>query len=543
MSARSLVEWIEEAAGQTHPDKPAVTGEHGALAWGELLRGALALSGYLREAGVGRDHRVGLWMDKGPGCVQALLGILAARAAYVPLDPLGPAARAATIARDCQLSAVFVDGARRRELAGFLRESEVSLAVVSAPAAGPWEQAARAARARVELLSAALRFRPSEPARPAPGDLAYVLYTSGSTGRPKGVAHTHASGLSFARWVRDRFEIRRDDVFAAHAPLHFDLSISDVFASLGAGASVRLISPAEAMLAPYLVRMLDAWGISVWYSVPSALVAMLEQGGLAARPPTRLRLVLFAGEVFPMAELRRLRRALPGATLANLFGPTETNVCTYQVVPAEIPEEEAALSIGKACEDMETFVLGDDGSEVEGSGPEGTLWARGPHLMAGYWGDPELTGAVLRPDPRGRPGPACCTGDRVRLLPDGRYEFHGRRDHLIKVRGQRVELGEIEAALAAHPAVLEAVAVALPDPVAGNRMAVSVVLRARSGAGRGELLAHLAARLPRYMLPSELQVVEELPRTSSGKADRGRLRELWKGGWDHGEPDHAEPGW
>ena len=279
MDARSLVEWIEEAAGETHPDKPAVQGEHGSVTWGELLRGAHALAAYLRNAGVGRGHRVGLWMDKTATCIQALLGILGAGAAYVPLDPRGPTARAVTIARDCGLSAVFVDGPRRQELAAFLRQTGVSLAVLGASELGPWEDARLAGGRRVELLSSALHFPPSEPARPAPDDLAYLLYTSGSTGRPKGVAHTHASGLSFARWVRDRFGIRSDDVFSGHAPLHFDLSISDLFASLGAGASVRLLSPAEAMLAPYLVRMLDVWGVSVWYSVPSALVAMLEHGG------------------------------------------------------------------------------------------------------------------------------------------------------------------------------------------------------------------------------------------------------------------------
>jgi amino acid adenylation domain-containing protein len=543
MGARSLVEWVEDAEGRTHPDKPAVQGERGSLTWSQLLRGSRALSAFLRDAGVGRGDRVGLWMDKTPECVQALLGILGAGAAYVPLDPRGPLARVALIARDCRLSAVFVDGPRRRELGAFLRAAEVPLTVVSAPTLGPWEDSARAAGGRAELLSAALRFPPSEPARPTPDDLAYVLYTSGSTGQPKGVAHTHASGMSFARWVCDRFGIRSDDVLAGHAPFHFDLSICDLFASLGAGASVRLLSPAEAMLPPYLVRMLDAWGVSVWYSVPSALMAMLEQGGLAARPPVRLRLVLFAGEVFPMPQLRRLRRALPESTLVNLFGPTETNVCTYQVVPPELPDEETApLSIGKACEDMETFVLDDDGAEITSPGQEGTLWARGPHLMLGYWGDPALTGAV-QPDPRGVPGLACCTGDRVLLLADGRYEFHGRRDHLIKVRGQRVELGEIEAGLAAHPSVLEAVAVALPDPAAGNRIAVAVVLRGRSCAERADLMAHLAARLPRYMLPARLEIVPELPRTSTGKADRGRLRELWEGGKDHGEPDRAESSW
>jgi amino acid adenylation domain-containing protein len=546
MAARSLVEWIEEASVDAHPDKPAVVGDRDALGWGELLRGARALGAFLREAGVGRGDRVGLWMDKTPRCVQALLGVLHAGAAYVPLDPRAPVARVAGIARDDGLAAVFADAPRGPQLPAFLAAAAPALLVLDDPDLDRRAAAALARGRRVELLADALAFPPSEPARPAPDDLAYVLYTSGSTGTPKGVVHTHASGLSFARWVRDRFAIRSDDVFTGHAPLHFDLSVSDLFASLGAGASVRLLSPTEGMLAPYLVRMLDVWGVSVWYSVPSALVAMLEQGGLEARPPDRLRLVLFAGEVFPMPQLRRLRRALPGTTLVNLFGPTETNVCTYHVVPESLPAEAASLPIGKACENMETFVLGDDGAELAVPGVEGTLWARGGNLMAGYWADPARTAAVLQPDPRGRPGLACNTGDRVRLLPDGTYEFRGRRDHMVKVRGHRVELGEIEAVLAEHPAVREAVAVALPDAAAGNRLVAVVVPRAGAPVAAqdlpGALVAHLAARLPRYMLPERVAVLGELPRTSNGKADRARLREWWETGGDHGRDHRAQPG-
>jgi non-ribosomal peptide synthetase component F len=338
MSAASLVDWIEKGVSHTHPDKPAARGEQGEVSWGELVRGAHAVSSFLCDAGLGRGDRIGLWMDKSPRCLQALLGILGAGAAYVPLDPRGPAVHATAIARDWRLSALFVDGPRRRELPAVLRESGVQLAVVDAPVIGPWEEAALARVARVELLADVLEFPASEPARPAPADLACVLHTSGTTGRPTGVAHTHGSVLSFARWACNRFALRADDVLVSHAPFHLDPSIADLFASLGAGASLRLLSPAEAMLPPYLVRMLDPWGVSVWHSVPSALVAMLEKGGLEAHPPARLRLVLLAGEDVPVAQLRRLRRALPDATLETLFGPTETDALTHQVVSPEPPE-------------------------------------------------------------------------------------------------------------------------------------------------------------------------------------------------------------
>jgi acyl-coenzyme A synthetase/AMP-(fatty) acid ligase len=356
-----------------------------------------------------------------------------------------------------------------------------------------------------------------------------VLYTSGSTGAPKGVAHTHGSGLAFVRWVQGRFGIRPEDVFSSHAPLHFDLSISDLFASLGAGASVRLLSSAEAMVAPYLARMLDAWGITVWYSVPSILVSMLAPGGLEAHPPLKLRLLFFAGEVFPTPQLVRLRRALPAVRLVNLFGPTETNVCTYYEVPADLVEERAPIPIGVGCENLETFIVGDDGREVTAPGIEGTLWAKGGNLMREYWNDAARTAQMLRPDPRGRPGVTCCTGDRVRLLPDGNYEFRGRRDHMVKTRGYRVELGEIEAILAAHPDVREAVAIPIPDRTMGNRIVASVVPRVGANVDVRALRTYLGRRLPNYMVPAGIDVRAELPRTSTGKADRTLLRTEWEG--------------
>jgi len=380
-----------------------------------------------------------------------------------------------------------------------------------------------------QRLDVARRAAPRNTPRPSPDDVAYILYTSGSTGVPKGVVHTHASGGAFVEWVRTRFGTRADDVFSSHAPLHFDLSISDLFVALASGATVRLLSTTETMLPAYLVRQLDAWGITVWYSVPSALTAMLE-AGLEKTPPKKLRLLFFAGEVFPTPQLRRLRQTLPEVKLYNFFGPTETNVCTYYEVPPELPDSlTAPIPIGIGCENLDTFVLDDEGREVHEVGVEGTLWVSGGNLMKGYWNDPERTARTLQPDPRGREGIACNTGDRVRLLPDGNYEFRGRRDHMVKTRGYRVELGEIEATLASHPAVLEAVAVAIPDPELGNRLLAFVVPRAGASIEPEALRSHCQARLPLYMVPEAIAVRAQLPRTSTGKADRGALTGELKG--------------
>jgi acyl-coenzyme A synthetase/AMP-(fatty) acid ligase len=338
--------------------------------------------------------------------------------------------------------------------------------------------------------------------------------------------------LAFTQWIQNRFAIREDDVFSSHAPFHFDLSISDLYASLGSGASVRLISSVESMLPAYLVKLIQESGISVWYSVPSVLVSMLDVGQLEAHQFPSLRIVFFAGEVFPTPQLRRLRRALPKVGLYNLFGPTETNVCTYYEVPHEMTEEAGhAIPIGRACEHLETFVIDEIAKEVD-AGVEGVLWVSGENLMSGYWNDPARTAATLVPDPRGgqRQGKdlAYCTGDYVRLMKDGNYQFLGRRDHMVKVRGFRVELGEIESILASCPGVLEAIAIPLPDPTSGNRIVASVVPRSGEQLDATDLRAHCSRFLPTYMVPEHIEIRATMIRTSTGKTDRQALCQEWQ---------------
>lgn len=531
MQPNSLHELVFQAARGSE-SKPAIRAEEGeSLRYGELVANAQGIAATLRASGVGRGDRVGVWMEKTPRCVQAILGVLASGAAYVPLDPRAPWRRCRSIAQDCRLAALVVDAPRLPALTELCRGLDLRLLIADTPPTtrnpfplvGPawalFEQAAAAA--------------PVAPAQSDPSDVAYILYTSGSTGTPKGVVHTHASGLSFVRWIQERFGVLPEDVFSSHAPFHFDLSVCDLYASLGSGAQVRLFNSTEAMIAPHLVRAMSEDGITVWYSVPSILMSMLETGGLAGTRPERLRLLFFAGEVFPTPQLKRLLKALPRVRLFNLFGPTETNVCTYHEVPERL-ESDAPIPIGKGCENLETFVLDDAGHLVEEPGQEGTLWVRGGNLMQGYWNDPQRSARLLQPDPRGLSGLACCTGDQVRLQADGTYDFRGRRDHLIKTRGYRVELGEIEAALASHPGVREAVAVPVPDPGLGNRIVATVVACAGTVVDTRGLQAYCKERLPGYMVPERVEVRNELPRTSTGKADRNVLREEWSRKIGHG---------
>ena len=508
------------ASFATHADRAAVHAGAVTLSYAELWARAAAVAGALEERGIGRGHRVALWMEKSPDALAVLLGTLLAGATYVPVDPRAPLRRALYQVTDCEASALAVDRLRASHLPEFaaaLPALKLRLESGEPPLAEP----PREARAVVT---------PRAPRRPPiPEDPAWILYTSGSTGRPKGVVLSHRAGLGFVDWCTRTFAPRPEDRMTSHAPFHFDLSTFDLFVTLTSGASVRLLDSTAAMLAPWLARQLPHWGITVWYSVPAALAAMLEAGGWPDGWP-QARLVLFAGEVFPTPQLQRLAQTLPHPRLYNLYGPTETNVCTYYEVRGLPPGESRPIPIGRVCEQLDGAVLDDSLREVP-PGEEGDLWIGGPNLFSGYWKDPDLTRSRLRDDPRpGRAGMLYDTGDRVKLGADGDLHFLGRRDHMVKVRGYRVELGEIESVLHDADGVAEVAVAPMPAGGAGHQLVAFVVVREDSRPDEAALRRHLGERLPLYMVPERFVFLPRLPRTSTGKVDRVSLTEQAQGG-------------
>jgi acyl-coenzyme A synthetase/AMP-(fatty) acid ligase len=325
-------------------------------------------------------------------------------------------------------------------------------------------------------------------------------------------------------WCAATFRVGPDDRLSNHAPLHFDLSVFDVYNALGAGATVSLIHEEISVFPQRLAALIEDHGITVWYSVPSALVYLLLHADLATRDLDRLRLVLFAGEVFPMKYLCQLADLLPRAELYNLYGPTETNVCTYHRVDRWKLAGQDRLPIGRACANTEVFALDDAGRPV-GPGGTGELFVRGPSVTPGYWGDPDKSRRALVDNPLAPyPGERCYrTGDLVTPDEAGEYLFLGRRDSQVKSRGYRIELGDIEAALYAHPAVVEAAVIATRDDEIGCRLRAFVALRAGETVTVAALQAHCGRIVPRYMVPEHIELRAELPKTSTGKTDRTRL--------------------
>ena len=316
----------------------------------------------------------------------------------------------------------------------------------------------------------------------------------------------------------EEFAITSADRLSSHAPLHFDLSVLDLYAAAKAGAAVVLVPPRAAMFPVELARFIDEEAISVWYSVPSALTMLVTRGAVTEGAFPRLRTILFAGEVFPMKYLLRLMDVLPHVSFHNLFGPTETNVCTWYDVPRFPPgDAPPSIPIGRPIAGVEADAVDEAGATVA-HGQVGELLISGPTVMHGYWGDPERTARTLLERGGSR---VYRTGDLVQRDVDGNLLFLGRRDTQIKSRGYRIELGDIEAAIYEHPLVLECAAVAVPDELVTNKIKAVVVTRAPIR--ELELVEHCRSRLPRYMIPETFEFCDELPRSSTGKLARKLL--------------------
>ena len=535
MDGRHLSQLLEEAA-RRRPDQTAVEDEYGrGQTYAELMRGADRLSARLARWGVDRGDRVGLWLPKSVEAVTAIHGVLRTGASYVPVDPTGPAARAAGILSASGVKAAIVAA----ELAPALRAAwpgsgpPPRLIVVeglAGPTAGPAPATEGAPSYPVDACDAAwpevLADDAPSPLLPprAADDLAYILFTSGSTGQPKGVMLSHANAFTFLEWCQRALGPWDDgDRFASHAPFHFDLSVFDLFAACQAAATLVLIGENLGKDPDQLADFVTERRISVWYSAPSILALMTQHGKLDRPGYKAPRLVLFAGEVFPVAALARLRTLWPVAAMWNLYGPTETNVCTAYPIPATIHcDRTDPFPIGPACPPLRARVVDEHGRELP-PGMLGELLIEGPGVMSGYFGRPDLTVAAFFVDDDGSRWYR--TGDLVKDVGAGCFQFHGRRDRMVKKRGYRIELGEIESALYRHGGVDRAGVVARAGEV-GVSIAAFVALKPNQKRSIIAMKRHCTDYLPNYMIPDTITFLDDLPATSTDKVDYQRLRSL-----------------
>ena len=516
-----LLSQILDRSAQRYPDHEAFRCEGVGLTYAELLQRANGLAQWLVAAGVERGDRVGIYLNKCLESAIAVYGIWKAGAAYVPLDPNAPTERTAYAMNHCGIRCLITQKGRRLRIPDLLAATPNLSCIVGLP--DSFELAKPLIRcdwANLPVVDDAPTVRTIEQ------DLAYMMYTSGSTGTPKGIMHTHRSGLNYARMAADTYGLTHEDRLGNHSPLHFDMSTFDYFSGPLVGATTVIIPAAYTKLPASLSQLVQDERMTIWYSVPFALIQLLLRGVLEARDLNALRWVLFGGEPYPAKYMYGLMEKLPQARFSNVYGPAEINQCSYYHVPPLAdgePMPDQVAPIGKIWANAEEIVVDDDDRPVS-VGEIGELLVRTPTMMQGYWRQPALNERCFyRTEIANQTAVFYRTGDLVQEI-DGNYHFVGRKDRQVKIRGYRIELDEIEAALVAHEQVEEAAAYSVPSEVGSVRVEAAVILKSEVTLAKEDLMAFVADRLPSYAMPQQLEIVSVFPRTGTGKIDRRLLQ-------------------
>jgi len=484
-----LHELVEQQAART-PDEIALIADGREHTYQELNSRANRVAYYLIARRIGPESLVGIALNRSSDMVVAILGVLKSGAAYVPLDPEYPRTRLEWMLEDSQV--LLTDSFLRQHLppfAGIVVELDSQ-------------------RAEIAAMSS---LNPTVSVSPA--NLAYVIYTSGSTGKPKGVAICHCNAVTLLHWCWKIFLPEEMSRVLASTSICFDMSVFEIFATLGCGGSMVMAGNALE-----LAEMTEAAGVTLVNTVPSAVRELVRMKSI----PESVRVTNLGGEALSGALVREIYETTKVEKVFNLYGPSEdTTYSTYAMVPRA--HQEAAAPIGKPIANSQVYVL-DEWLQVVPVGVVGQLYIAGEGLARGYLNRPGLTAESFIPNPFGGAGERMYrTGDLFRWRADGSLEFLGRIDHQVKIRGFRVELGEIEAVLQQHPEVEHAVVLAREDGSGEKRLTAYVVAHERQEESARTLREYLKGKLPEYMVPSAFVLLDHLPLTTNGKLDRKAL--------------------
>jgi len=513
-----LIQSPLEHFARVTPENPALSASGEQLSYAELDRASNQLANAFILNGVDPHQRIGIFHHKALELGIGIYGILKAGCAFVPLDPFMPADRLAFIIRDCNISHLVSSNTQAKTLSKLQGIDDLHVYGVDKNIglpSQPWSE--------IRLLST-----DNPNVTIIDQDLGYIMYTSGSTGSPKGMMHTHHGSVTYANWGKTYVGMLPSDRVASHAPLHFDLSIFDFFSTARAGATVVLVPEAVTRFPASWTQYIESEKISIVFTVPYTLITMMEQGAVAQRDLSSLRWILFGGEPYPPTKLRVLMEHFPEVKLTNIYGPAEAPCCTCYDVPNPLPSNYESLPIGIVSSNSADLII-DDNDQPCTTGEPGEYCIRSSTLMRGYWNRPELNEKAFLDinEPGKLPIRYYRTGDRVVRDQDGQLRFLGRLDRMIKTRGHRVELDEIETVLNGHIGVMEAAAYTVPDEHDSVSVLVAVERKSNYTIDANELFALARAKLPPYAVPREITVMTAIPHTSSGKIDRKALTNNW----------------
>lgn len=514
----TLVDLLKEASQRQDESSGLIDTDGSFRSWLTVHGRVKGLAAALIEAGVAPGDRVVVAHPRSSSSFEAVHAILHAGAVMVPLDPLGAPEAIAKVLASVQPAAVI--GATNTLVSRMADHlTSTTIHVIFNGDAQPLADLGIESARVTDFESAATTLVTSALPSPAPDDVAYIIFTSGSTGVPKGIMHSHASALGYARAAADVHGLTATDRIAATTPLHFDISTFDLYSAPYAGASTVSITEPENRFPASLTKRLQDEGVTVVFCTPYQLQQLGQRGDLPNRDLSGLRQVAFGGEAFSPQTLVELMALFPGAAWLNSYGPAEVNgVITHEF---EVhPESLATVPIGVPMPGVDVRLV-DDADALVAPGESGELLISSPSMMLGYWDRPELNDEIFAVVDGAR---FYRTGDMAHVDPDGLYQFEGRRDNRIKIRGVRIELEEIERVLGDAPGVLYAVAGRVDDDSGMQHIVGWVVPQPGAGVDPSVLTEWCRSRLPANAVPTSYVEVDSLPSTATGKIDRATLR-------------------
>lgn len=469
------------------PDNIAIISDESKVTYGQLNKESDSLSEFFLSQTITKGDRIGIYCQKSIDVVTCIFGILKSEAAYIPLDVTSPIQRNKIIVENCNLKILITE---KQNIESF----KDSFSVI-------WTY-----HNLVFLKNNAKEFIKS------PDELAYILHTSGSTGIPKGVMYSHTGALAFVNWCLNEFDLSPTDRFSSHAPFHFDLSIFDIFVCIAKGATLILIDESTGKQPLLLTKKISDFQISVWYSTPTILNLICEYGKTEKYDLSHLKLILFAGEVYPIQQFLKLYQKFPDITYYNLYGPTETNVCFYYKINT-INNIQQQIPIGKVCEHYT--------AKIYPEASKGELLISGTALMLGYWNEKELTNEKIVID--NSKINWYKTGDIVTIDSENQYQYTGRIDRMIKRNGYRIELDEIEQTLLLDNQIQSCAIISKLNSENSIKIIAYIVSSNESIKSFIYMKNFSIKILPLYMIPDDFIFIDSIPVTSSNKTDYQKL--------------------